>query len=137
MFLFVIPIILSSIITIILNAHLAIKAYQVHKQTDKETALSGRSDSITALKKKQHNIKHHKKPIITLLVIILGSIFIPLLIAPLHLLRRFLVDSHVFHQLMDFVIVLNVIFVVRFFHPLVYVTGSAKRDLIAFPIKHT
>jgi len=119
-FLFVIPIILSSIITIILNVHLAIKAYQVHKQIDKETALSGRSDSITALRKKQHNIKHHRKPIITLLVIILGSVFIPLLIAPLHLLGKFLVDSHVFHQSMDFVIVPNVVFVVRFFHPLVY-----------------
>ena len=69
--LFVLPIFISSIVTIILNA-------QVRKQIDKEITLSGQSNNITALKKKQHTIRCHRKPIITLLVIILGSTLFPI-----------------------------------------------------------
>ena len=76
--LFVVPIFISSIVTIILNTHLAIKANQVRKQIDKEITLSGQSNNITALKKKQHTIRCHRKPIITLLVIILGSTLFPI-----------------------------------------------------------
>ena len=86
------------------HVRLAIKAYQVHKQIDKETALSGQSDSLTALKKKQRNIRLHRKLIVTLLVIILD-------LSPccFHhcVLGRFLVDLQVYQQSMEYIIVPN------------------------------
>jgi len=117
---YVLPIFTSSTVAITLNVHLGIKAYQVRKEIDKEARLSGQSKNIVALKKKQQNIIRHRKPIITLLVIILGSTLIPLLIVPLLALKKFMIDSLAYHQFMYYVIVPNVVFVVRFFHPLVY-----------------
>ena len=83
---FITPLILSPMLAIILNIYLAIKAYQVHKQIDKETRLAGATDILSekmrALKKKQSNIKRHKKPLITLLVVVLGGTFVNLIFPP-------------------------------------------------------
>ena len=91
---FITPLILSPILTVILNIYLAIKAHHVHKQIEKETRLAGTIDSpserMITLKKKQSSIKRHRKPLITLLVVVLGSSFIGLTFTPLYLLGRFL-----------------------------------------------
>ena len=58
---FIMPIIFSPILTILLNAYLALKAYQVHKQINKEIRLAGAvdrsSEKMRVLKKKQNNIR--------------------------------------------------------------------------------
>jgi len=63
---------MKSIFAIIMNIFLAIVAYKVQKQIEKESTLSGGSRNqpgkITALKKKQHNTGRNIKPVITLLV---------------------------------------------------------------------
>ncbi|XP_065884061.1 5-hydroxytryptamine receptor 1B-like [Dysidea avara] len=122
-FIFVIPTLSAAILTITLNIHFAIKLYQVHKRLERETISAGpdsQSDSITVLKKKQHNIRLMKKSIITLLVIVFGSAAIPLIMAPLQIGGRFLVKSQVYQDIVEYVISANIGFVIRIFHPLVY-----------------
>ena len=74
----------------VFNIYLTIKAYQVRKQIEKETRLSGVTSKVKALKEKQHTIKKHLKPIITLLVVMFGGSFIAflflLLLIPVRLL---------------------------------------------------
>jgi len=121
---FITPLILSPILTVILNIYLAIKAHHVHKQIEKETRLAGTIDSpserMTALKKKQSSIKRHRKPLITLLVVVLGSTFIGLTFTPLYLLGRFLIGSQVYQDLMELVVAPNMPYVVLLLQPLVY-----------------
>ena len=117
---FLLPMVISSIITVILNVKLTIKAYQVHKQIEKETRLFGQSDGITALKKKQRNIRRNRKPIITLLVVIFGSVFISIIITVLYIVGGLWITSPAYHDLMKYVIAPNIGFVSRLFHPLVY-----------------
>ena len=50
---------METIITMSLNVYLAIKTYQVNKQIQKETRLSGSTSQVEALKRKQHKLKHH------------------------------------------------------------------------------
>ena len=66
----IVPIFLSFFITITLNVYLSIKAYQVYKRIQKETK-EGRQVSKDGLNKT--NILQQLKPLITLLVTILGS----------------------------------------------------------------
>jgi len=121
---FITPIILSPILTIILNIYLAIKAHHIHRQIEKETKLAGTIDSpserMTALKKKQSGIKRHRKPLITLLVIVLGSTFIGLTFTPLYLLGRFLIGSQGYQDLMELVVAPNMPYLVLLLQPLVY-----------------
>ena len=72
-----IPIMIPSMLTLILNIYLTIKAYQIRKEVQKESSLLGGSNSqVQSLQQKHANIRKHMKPVITLLVIILGSVFI-------------------------------------------------------------
>jgi len=122
---YIIPFIVAPFFTIILNVYLAIKAYKVHKQIKKETRLAGttvtnQSDGVKTLEKKSHRIMRHKKPIITLLIVVLGSVSINLLFPLLYILGRNFIASQVYHYIIDLVITRNITYVVRFFHPLVY-----------------
>jgi len=122
-FIIMIPTILASLLTIFLNVYLAIKAYQVHKQIEKETRLSGRnnqSESLKALKKKQQNIRQNWKPIITLFVVIFGYIALAIFFVPLAILGRLLIDSQAYQDLMNYVITPNVELVSQFYSVLVY-----------------
>jgi len=119
---FMMPMIVATILTIILNLQLAIKASQVQRQIERETRLSGNSQSekICTLKKKQHATKQNRKPVITLLIVVLGSAFIPLLFTPLLILGRFIVNSEIYQELMEYVMAPNIGFTIRIFHPLEY-----------------
>jgi len=116
----ILPMMLSAIVMVILNAYLTIKAYLIHKQIEGETALSGQSESVTSLKEKQHNTRKNKKPITTLLVVVLGSVFINLAIAVLYPIGRWWITSPTYHHFMEYVFVPNIGLVVRFLPPLVY-----------------
>ena len=80
---YMLTVFLACFLTAILNIYLTIKAYQVHKHIQEESKLSGGhstdNDQLRTLKKKQATIKKHRKPMITLLVVVLGSSSIGLL----------------------------------------------------------
>ena len=106
---FILPMVILSIVMIILNVHLAIKGYQIHKKIEWETSLSGHSsENVTSLKKKQRIIRQNRKPIITLLVVVLGSASINMILAAFYFVGRLWIASPVYHDLMEYVILLNV-----------------------------
>ena len=123
-FIFIIPTLLSSaLLTAILNICFAIKSYQVHKRLQREVNSAGsnsQSNSIKLLMKKQRDIKLMKKSIKALVVIVFGSVGIPLVVVPLIIWGRFFVESEVYQDIADYVISMNIGFVIRIFHPLVY-----------------
>jgi len=118
--LIILPTFVTSVVTIILNVYLAMKAYQVYKQIEKETKLSGQTDNLKVLKKKQRNIRQNMKPIVTLLLVIFGNVVITLLLVPLHVLGRHFISSQAFQELTDYIITPNTIFVLQFFYALVF-----------------
>jgi len=121
---YITPLILSPILTIILNIYLAIKIHYIHRQIEKETRLAGSinspSEQMIALKKKQSSIKRHRKPLITLLVVVLSNIFIGLIFTPLYLLGRFLIGSQDYQEFVELFVVPNISYVILFLQPLVY-----------------
>ena len=121
---YLVPIMLGPVLAIALNVYLAIKAYKVHKQIKNETRLAGTTDSqserVTSLRKIQRNIMRHKKPIITLLVVVFGSTAISLFFSIWYLLGRILIDSKVYDDVWELVISRNIPYVSDIFLPLVY-----------------
>ena len=118
------PIFLACFFTAILNIYLTIKAYQVHKQIQEESKLSGghsrENDQLKALKKKQATIKKHLKPMITLLVVVLGSSSAGLLFPLLFLSAVFLDSPAVYERVIRYVVAPNIGFFSLLFHPFVY-----------------
>ena len=120
----VIPIFLACFLTAILNIYLTVKAYKVHKQIQEESKLSGGhtedNDQLKALKKKQATIKKHRKPMITLMVVVLGSssygLLIPLLLIP----TIFLKSSEFYRKILEYVIGPNITIFFLLLHPFVY-----------------
>ena len=91
-----IPIImlLTCLITIFLDVYLTIKAYQIRKKIQEESKLSGCNardkNKLNALKKKEAKIKKKLKPVITLLVVVMGNSFIGFLFSILYIPAVFL-----------------------------------------------
>ena len=121
---YLLPIFLACFLTAILNIHLTIKAYRIHKQIQEESKLSGgnsrENDQLKALKKEQATIKKHLKPMITLLVVVLGSASIGLLFPLLFIPTVFLDSPAVYEGVIRFVVAPNIGFFSILFHPLVY-----------------
>ena len=117
------PVFMETIITMSLNVYLAIKAYQVHKQIQKETRLSGSTSQVEALKRKQHKLKHHIKPIKsikTLLVILFRNYSIDVLFLTLYIPGEVLINPTAYHNIMDYIIVPNVTYTTLLLDPFVY-----------------
>ena len=121
---YLLPMFLSCFLTAILNVYLTIKAYQVHKKIQKESELSGGhsrdNDQLKALKKKQATIKKHLKPMITLLVVVLGSTSIGMLFPLLFIPTIFLESPAVYEGVMRYVVGPNIGFLSLLFLPFVY-----------------
>ena len=115
------PIVTVSLTIIVLNACLTFKAYQVQRQIQAESRLSGATrDEVNNLKKKQATIKTHLKPVITLLVVVLGSSALGLLL-PLLYFPIILLDASAFYvNLVRYVVDPNVGYLMFLFHPFVY-----------------
>ena len=77
----IIPIFISFCITITLDAYLSIKAYQVYKRIQKEEGEERKQMS----KNKLHKALRQLKPMITLLITILGSISISVIASVMYL----------------------------------------------------
>ena len=114
------PVFMETIITMSLNVYLAIKTYQVNKQIQKETRLSGSTSQVEALKRKQHKLKHHIKPIKTLLVILFGNYSIGVLFLTLYIPGEVLINSTAYHNIMDYIIIPNVTYTTFLLDPFVY-----------------
>ena len=119
-----VPIFLACFLTAILNIYLTIKAYQVHKQIQEESKLSGGhtddNDQLKALKKKQATIKKHLKPVITLLVVVLGSSSFGLLIPLLFIPMIFLKSPEFYEKILQHVIGPSISYFFLVLHPFVY-----------------
>ena len=120
----ILPVFLACFLTVILNIYLTIKAYQVHKQIQEESKLSGGhsrdNDELKALKKKEATIKKHLKPMTTLLVVVLGSSSIGMLFPLLFVPTVFLESPAVYEGIIQYVVAPNVGFLSLLFHPFVY-----------------
>jgi len=116
---FVLPITVESILAIALNIYLTIKAYQIRKEIEKETRLSGdssQSETLTTLKRKQRHLRRNMKPIITLLVVISCNVFIVLFFSALNTIGGLLTNQ----KFVEYVIIGNMGYLIQFFNPLIY-----------------
>ena len=120
----ILPVFSACFLTVILNIYLTKKAYQVHKQIQEESKLSGghteNNDQLNVLKKKQATIKKHRKPLITLLVVVLGSSSFGLLTPVLFIPTVFLESPAFYVKVMQYVVGPNVIYFSLLLHPFVY-----------------
>ena len=117
---YAIPILVEAVVTTLLNMYLATKSFQIQKQIQKESRLSGVTSQVEALRQKQCTIKKHMKPILTLLVILLCNSLITLVVISIYIPGRFLVNDSVYHHVMEYVVRPNVIYFSPFLHLVVY-----------------
>ena len=121
---YMLTVFLTCFLTAILNIYLTIKAYQVHKQIQEESKLSGGhgrdNDQLNALKEKQATIKKHLKPMLTLLVVVLGTSFLGLLYPLLLIPAVFLESPAVYEEFLYYVATPIIAFSSILFHPFVY-----------------
>ena len=121
---YIIPVFLACSLTAVLNIYLTIKAYNIHKQIQEENKLSGGhsrdNNQLKVLQKKQSTIKKHRKPLITLLVVVLGSSFIGMLFPLLFIPTAYVESPEFYEAVVLYVIIPNVGYLSLLFHPLVY-----------------
>jgi len=119
-----IPMFSSCIITVFLDIYLTIKAYQIRKKIQEENKLSGGhsgdNDQLKALKKKQANIRKHLKPMITLLVVVMGNSFICMLFPILFISATLFESPRVYVSVVRHVITPNIGYVTFLLHPFAY-----------------
>ena len=122
----VIPIFLACLITIFLDVFLTIKAYRICKRILEESKLSGGhsrdNDQLKALKKKEANIRKNLKPVITLLVVVMGNAIFGLLLPILFIPPLFLDPSEVlmYINIIGYLIIPNIGYVNILLHPFTY-----------------
>ena len=119
-----IPMFSSCLITISLDVYLTIKAYQIRRKIQEESKLSGGngrdSDHLKALKKKEAKIKKNLKPMITLLVVVMGNSFFGLLFPILYISVALLDSPTVYESVVRYVITPNIGYVTFLIHPFAY-----------------
>ena len=119
-----IPMLLACLITISLDVFLTIKAYQIRKKIQEESKLSGGhsrdNGQLKALKKKEASIKKNLKPVITLLVVVMGNSFFGLLFGILFIPAVLLDSPTVYESVVRYVITPNIGYVTFLIHPFAY-----------------
>jgi len=120
LFTFILPTFITSLLTISMDIFLSVKAYQVDKQIQKESKLSGATNQLQALKQKQAAIKRNLKPLITLLVVITGSTLIGLLFPLMYIPVVILEDATMYKYFVDSAITPNIGYIVLLVQPFVY-----------------
>ena len=120
----IIPMFLSCLITVFLDIYLTIKAYQIHKQIQEESKLSGGhatdNDQLKALKKKEGSVKLQLKPMITLMVVVMGNSFFGLMFPILHVPAAFLESPVIYESVVRYVIIPNLSYIPLLLHPFIY-----------------
>ncbi|XP_065886708.1 rhodopsin, GQ-coupled-like [Dysidea avara] len=113
---YVLPVFTVSLIVIILNIYLSYKAYQVQREIQEESRLSGTTSN--EVKEKQATIKAHLKPMKTLLVVVLGSAALGLIFPLLYIPARILKSPVLFES--THIVITNVAYLLLLLHPFVY-----------------
>jgi len=117
----VLPTLISSLLAVIIDAYLAIKAFKINKQIHKETRLSGAiSNKVKSLKEKKAAIKRHLKPMITLLVAVLGSTSTGMVLTILYLPVKTMETTMVYKQFMELIFITNVPYIIFMLQPFIY-----------------
>ena len=117
---------LACLITIFLNVFLTIKAYQIRKRTQEESKLSGghnrNNDQLKALKKKEANIRKNLKPVITLLVVVMGNTIFGLLLPIIFIPPLFIDSSEIllYNNVVDYLIMPNIGYINILLHAFAY-----------------
>ena len=112
---------MSSLLAVIIDVYLAIKALQVSKQIEKETRLSGAtSNEVKSLQQKRATIKKHLKLMITLLIAVLGSTSTGMLFAALYFSARAMETATVYKQFIELIFSTNVGYIILLLQPLIY-----------------
>ena len=118
------PLLSSCLITIILDVYLTIKAYQIRKRIEEQSKLSGGhsrdNEQLKTLKKKQSTIKKHLKPMITLMVVVMGNSLIGLIFPMLFFSATLLESPTVYESVVMYIITPNLIYITFLFHPFAY-----------------
>ena len=121
---FITPMYLTCLITVSLDVYLTIKAYQVHKQIQEESELSGGhtedNDQLKNLKKIEATIKKHLKPVITLMVTVIGNSLIGLLFPILYISAAFLESPTLYENIVRYIITPNIGYITFLIHPFAY-----------------
>ena len=119
-----IPMFLACLITVFLDVYLTIKAYQIRKQIQEQSKLLGGhgkdNDQVKTLKKKEANIRKQLKPMITLLVVVMGNSFIGLLFPILFVSAALLESPTVYESVVRYIIAPNVGYTTFLIHPFAY-----------------
>ena len=118
---YTLPTLTSSLLAMVIDAYLAITAYRVSKQIEKETRLSGAtSDKVENLKQKKATTKKHLKPMMTLLIAVLGSTSTGMLFTALYYSARAMETASVYKQFTELVFSTNVGYIVFLLQPFIY-----------------
>ena len=121
---FTIPMFSACLITVFLDVYLTIKAYQIRKQIQVQNKLSGghggENDQVKTLRKKEANIRKHLKPLITLLVVVMGNSFVGLLFPILFVSAALLESPTVYESVVRYIIAPNVGYIIFLLHPFAY-----------------
>ena len=119
-----IPLFSTCFITVFLDVYLTVKAYQVHKQIQEESKLSGghteNNDQLKSLKKKEDTIKKHLKPVITLMVAVMGNSFIGLLFPILFVSATLLESPTLYEKIVRYIVAPNIGYLTFLLHPFAY-----------------
>ena len=120
LFTYILPTFITSLLTVSMDIFLSFKAYQVNKQIQKKSKLSGATNQLQALKQKHANIKRNLKPLITLLVVIAGSTLVGLLFPLMYIPVWIMEDATTYKYFVDSAITPNVGYIILFVQPCVY-----------------
>ena len=112
LFFSIVPVFLAFFITITLDAYISIKAYQVYKRIQKE---DGVGEQVS--KDKLNKILQQLKPMITLLVNVLGNTTITVIIDIIYSYMSLTMEGT---SLVKYVIMPNILYLNLLIHPLVY-----------------
>ncbi|XP_065892318.1 melatonin receptor type 1C-like [Dysidea avara] len=114
---YAIPIFMEAVVTTSLNLYLAIKAYQFRRRIQKRVRLSQRTAQDEDLQRKLQQFKKHLKPMLTLLIILIGNSMSSLLFTGLYIPGRIWLNNKVYYNVMEYVVRPNIIL----FHPLLHI----------------
>ena len=120
----IIPMLLTCLIRVFLDVFLTIKAYQIHKKIQEESKLSGGhhrdNDQLKALKKKEGNVKKHLKPMITLMVVMMGNSFFALMFPVLYVPATLMESPAIYESVVRYVVLPNLSYVPFLLQPFIY-----------------
>ena len=111
----ILPMFIACCITITLDVYLSIKAYQVYKTIQKENG-----ETVEMSKNKLKKILQQLKPLITLLVIILGNMAVLMIAFIVFMVSSLIIEDKTYQTFINDILLQNLVYLSVILHPLVY-----------------